>query len=83
MKANETPEKIYLRYNHKGDIGAGWLIFPLTDNDIEYTRTDALIKKAKEYFCKAVCNGHPPRSTCTSLGTCKKYDNFVKYLKGE
>ncbi len=44
---------------------------------------NAFIKKAKEAFCKATCNGHPPRSTCTSLGTCKEYDNFVKYMKGE
>ena len=42
MKANEAPEKIYLRHNHKGDIGAGWLVFPLTDNDIEYVRADTL-----------------------------------------
>ena len=50
MKANEAPEKIYLRHNHKGDIGAGWLIFPLTNNDIEYTRTDAFIEKAEEFI---------------------------------
>lgn len=49
----------------------------------EVTTTDAFIKKAKEAFCKATCNGHPPRSTCTSLGTCKEYDNFVKLLKRE
>lgn len=50
MKANEAPEKIYLRHNHKGDIGAGWLIFPLTNNDIEYVRTDAFIEKACAWF---------------------------------
>ena len=50
MKANEAPEKIYLRHNHKGDIGAGWLIFPLTNNDIEYTRTDAFIEKAVNFL---------------------------------
>ena len=49
----------------------------------EVTTTDAFIKKAKEAFCKATCNGHPPRRTCTSLGTCKEYDNFVKLLKRE
>ena len=46
-------------------------------------RTDAFIEKAKEAFCKATCNDHPPRSTCTSLGTCKEHDNFVNYMKGE
>ena len=38
-------------------------------------------ERAKEAFCKATCNGHPPRSTCTSLGTCKEYDNFVKFME--
>ena len=52
MKANEAPEKIYLRHNYKGDIGAGWLTFPLTNNDIEYIRTDAFINKACEWFRK-------------------------------
>lgn len=53
------------------------------ESSIEYTQTDVFIKRAKEAFCKAMCNGHPPRSTCTSLGTCKEYDDFVKYMKGE
>ena len=62
MKANETPEKIYLRHNHKGDIGAGWLIFPLTNNDIEYTRTDAFIAKACEWF-RTLDDKEPPYDT--------------------
>ena len=69
MKA-EAPEKIYLLPRQGGDYAPYW-------------RTDAFIEKAKEAFCKATCNGHPPRSTCTSLGTCKEHDNFVKYMKGE
>lgn len=36
--------------------------------------------RVKEAFCMAVCNGNPPRSTCTSLGTCKQYDEFVKAI---
>jgi len=44
---------------------------------------DFLKEKAKEAFCKARCDGHPPRSTCTSLGTCKEHDNFVKILRRE
>ena len=39
------------------------------------------INKACESFCKVECNGKPPHSTCTSLGTCKKYDDFRKVLK--
>lgn len=50
MKAKESPEKIYLRHNHKGDIGASWLVFPLTNNDIEYTRTDGFVEKAANWL---------------------------------
>ena len=74
MKANEAPEKIYLRHNHKGDIGAGWLIFPLKNNDIEYTRTDAFIEKAENYL----------RDKCQRfILTEKDIEDFKKYLKEE
>lgn len=71
---------------HQGNIEAYEVTISLLDNlevKEEVTTTDAFIKKAEEAFCKATCNGHPPRSTCTSLGTCKEYDNFVKLLKRE
>lgn len=45
----KAPEKIYLHHNHKGDIGAGWLMFPLTNNDIEYVRTDTLEVKEVDF----------------------------------
>lgn len=38
------------------------------------------IEKACEAFCKVECNGKPPRSTCTSLGTCMKHDEFRKVM---
>lgn len=38
-------------------------------------------ERAKEAFCKATCNGNPPRSTCTSLGTCDSYDEFCRLIK--
>lgn len=81
MKAN-SPEKIYFTSTEGGTHYYTEGI-PFEREYIEYTRTDTFIEKAKEAFCKARCNGHPPRSTCTSLGTCKEYDNFVKCLKGE
>ncbi len=75
MKAN-VPEKIYLRHNHKGDIGAGWLIFPLTNDDIEYTRTDAFIEKADKFISTFF---HPDD---TELKKCL-LDEFHKHMKGE
>lgn len=77
MKPNE-PEKIYLRHNHKGDIGAGWLIFPLTNNDIEYIRTDAFIERALKWYClDCECNDN-----CKST-KCFFYREYERYLKGE
>ena len=83
MKANEAPEKIYL-VNDDLNIKREWYKTKQVGfGTTEYIRADAFIKIAKEAFCKATCNGHPPRSTCTSLGTCKEYDNFVKFIKGK
>ncbi|MBQ7429423.1 MAG: hypothetical protein IJV29_07115 [Butyrivibrio sp.] len=45
MKAN-APEKIYLHPTAKGEVGASWLTFPLTNEDIEYIHKDAFIEKA-------------------------------------
>ena len=42
----EAPEKLYLHPTKKGEVSASWLTFPLTNEDIEYTRTDAFIEKA-------------------------------------
>ena len=42
----KAPDKIYLHPIAKGEVGASWLTFPLTDEDVEYTRTDAFIDKA-------------------------------------
>ena len=46
MKANEAPEKLCLHPTAKGNVGASWLTFPLTNEDIEYIRKDAFIEKA-------------------------------------
>lgn len=81
----EAPEKLYIALNELDEDERTFVLEHRVDYPIctEYTRTDAFIEKAKEAFCKATCNGHPPRRTCTSLGTCKEYDNFVKLLKRE
>lgn len=44
MKANEAPEKIYLQEPTKVRTEKKY------DNDVEYTRTDAFIKKALEWL---------------------------------
>lgn len=49
MKENEAPEKLY--YAPYGDIRED---HPITDNDIEYIRTDAFIEKACDYLQKNI-----------------------------
>ena len=46
----EAPEKLYLHQNAKGKVGASWLTFPLTNEDVEYIHKDAFIKKAVEHI---------------------------------
>lgn len=72
MKINEAPEKLYLHPTAKGEVGASWLTFQLTNEDIEYVRTDAFIDKAAKWI-----NEH------TSLSEKLVIENFVKYMKGE
>ena len=74
----EVPEKIYLRPNHKGKVGASWLTFPLTNEDIEYTRIDAFIEKAEKFIYSALNDG--------IMGTANIEDFmrlFKNYMKGE
>ena len=90
MKANEAPEKLYLHPTAKGEVGASWLTFPLTDDDIEYIRTDAFIEKAENFFenyleeeeCKfGVSEWVEVRSNFESRDSLIRA--FVNYIKGE
>ena len=46
----KAPDKIYLHPIAKGEVGASWLTFPLTDEDVEYTRTDAFIEAVADWI---------------------------------
>jgi hypothetical protein len=77
MKTNEAPEKLYLLSN-------GLISYCRnTDEDVEYTSTDAFIEKACGAYCK-VC-GHYAHSVPTHIcrQACDYYKNFVNYMKGE
>ena len=50
MKTNEAPKKLYLHPTANGKVGASWLAFPLTNEDVEYTRTDAFIAKVINFL---------------------------------
>ena len=69
MKANEAPKKLYLLPN-------GLISYCRnTDEDVEYTRTDAFIEKAFEWIRKEI---RPYYSDVKY-----KYEDFENYMKGE
>ena len=80
MKANVAPEKIYL------DLALDALTRALsekTEDDVEYTRTDAFIDKA----CNYLRNHIDKDLTIYHEQTWCKRDEFIKkfckYMKGE
>ena len=89
MKANEAPEKIYLQDSMStdtiGDLWPEWFDAKVSDNSIEYTRTDAFIRKACEYFrtkkkCVFACIGE---DMYHSLLNEEEIEDFKNYMKGE
>ena len=71
MKANEAPEKIYLTPLECMTASCQ----PKKDNTIEYTRTDAFIKKAYNAYCN-VCKMPNCRSN-----ECKWVSDFKGHLQ--
>lgn len=81
MKAN-APEKIFIVNDDLNTKREWYKTKQVGFDTTEYTRTDAFIEKACDAFCKVRCKGKPLRSTCTSLGTCREYDDIKNYMKG-
>ena len=79
----EAPEKIYLYASDRAgeEYEDEWSTFPWGEC-VEYTRTDALIEKACDAYCK-VC-GHYPHKTPTHVcrQDCDYFEDFKRYLKG-
>ena len=73
----EAPEKLYLHPTAKCNVGASWLTFPLTNEDIEYIRTEAFIEKACEYFAPHIKDNSGGYDRAFVL------EGFKKYMKGE
>lgn len=81
MKAN-APEKIYLQDSMStdtvGDLWPEWFDAKVSDDSIEYVRTDAFIERAEEFIYIALNDG--------IMGTANIEDFmrlFKNYLKGE
>ena len=84
MKANETPEKLYF-----GEVDKELLDIYSTkesDNEVEYTRTDAFIEKARKWF-----EEHADDYNYTWYNemkgesgiTIECIEDFINYMKGE
>jgi hypothetical protein len=76
MKANEIPEKIYVT-NYSSEVRYNWHDERLAVNDIEYTRTDALIEKAWEWIEDNILSSNQQDKSRLY------YENFKNYMKGE
>jgi len=82
----KVPDKLYLHPNYKGEVGSMWLTVQITNEDVEYVRTDAFIEKAAQFLYdynqKQVLK-HGARAT---LG-CGEYTinvhEFRKYMEGK
>lgn len=46
----KAPEKIYLHPTAKGEVGANWLTFELTNEDVEYVRANAFIEAVANWM---------------------------------
>ncbi len=80
MKENEAPEKIYLQSLENNEIYNHWYRLKFNNNFIEYTRTDAFIKKACEWLKE---NGGSYWMDDYDLPTNELVKDFEKYIKGE
>ena len=67
MKANKTPEKIYLN----------WVNYPLEEMQVEYTRTDAFIEKAWDWIENNLLSSNQQDKSRLY------FEQFKNYMKGE
>lgn len=89
MKANETPEKIYLIRNFPSSTALNttndnhrkfldeWYMSREKDADVEYIRADILIEKAVKFFIPYI------RDNSGGYDRAAVIENFKNYMKGE
>ena len=73
MKTNEAPEKLYLLFNRPYLVDYAKLNKRRFEEEVEYTRTDAFIEKARKYIA----------SHFLTPGMDNEINDFVNYMKGE
>lgn len=76
----EAPEKIYLQDSMStdtiGDLWPEWFDAEVSDNSIEYTRTDVIIKKVENFLYEKLNNGD---MECGDIITF--INDFINYIK--
>ena len=87
MKVNEAPEKIILSADRDTQIIYDeWVVKDYTDNiKIEYTRTDAFIKKAQLfliYKLNEIPIGFSKKKVKADCSLKEFIDEFIEYMKG-
>ena len=81
MKANEAPEKLYF-----GEFDKSGLIAYSTkesNDEIEYTRTDAFIEKACEWLKDNIYHRVYECGDRLGFPTANFINEFMNYMKGE
>ena len=75
MKANEAPKKLYI--DSKEHWMKSWTAFTIKakGDDIEYTRTDAFIEKAFEFFAPHI------QDNSGGYDRAYIYEKFKKYME--
>ena len=77
----EAPEKIYLQDSMSidtiGDLWPEWFDAEVSDNSIEYTRTDVIIKKVENFLYEKLNNGD---MECGDIVVF--INDFINYMKG-
>lgn len=80
----EVPEKIYLQDSMStdtiGDLWPEWFDAKISDNSIEYIRTDAFIEKACEWLESVNLDFYQIREGVFSR---QLVEDFRNYMKGE
>lgn len=88
MKANEAPEKIFLFENPiDGEPDYRWLSKRSSEDDIEYTRTDAFIKNVINFLNYKLDDVVATRVSSTIIPhhvtKQELIEDLKKYMKGE
>jgi hypothetical protein len=78
MKTKEAPEKIYITYKGYGVFDEDSTVERTKDSQTEYTRTDAFIEMAKEWFINHV---DMPQEVETNEDGEPLADSYIKYAK--